>query len=168
MLRRVKEIAATLVLGISISAHIAAPVLLPVTVTGIVATQTSCDKNRIREAAKASDRMATLIGSAVDLKRQLGQTGQITPEEELRLTNHLLTANTKVKQFNEFARQQTEDTPQTRLDLAAAFNAVTNAIDKLSNEAIFPIKNEESKKKLLAILNSINASIQIIDSALKG
>ena len=124
--------------------------------------------DKIREAAKASDRITTLIGSAIDVKRQLGQLGEITSQEELRLTNHLLTANTRVKQFNEFARKQTEDTPQTRLDLAQAFNGVTEAINKLSNEAIFPIKNEESKKKLLAILNSINVSVQIIDSALRG
>lgn len=135
----------------------------------VVLLFTACPKtNRINEAAKASDRMATLIGSAIDIKRQLAAVGAITPEEELRLTNHLLNANTKVKQFNEFARKQTEDTPQTRLDLATAFNGVTNAINKLSDEAIFPIKNPESKKKFLAILNSLNASVLIIDAALKG
>lgn len=131
-----------------------------------------CSSSRIHEAAKASDRMATLIGSATDLKRQLGQLGPdnggISREEELTLTNHLLTANTKVKEFNNFARTLTEDSEQARLDLASAFNQVTNAISALSNQAIFPIKNPEAKKKLLAILNSINASIQIIDSALKG
>lgn len=124
--------------------------------------------NRIREAAKASDRMATLIGSAIDLKRSLGETGQITREEELALTNHLLTANTKVKEFNNFARTLTEDTEQARLDLASAFNQVTNAVNALSNQAIFPVKNEEAKKRLLAILNSINTSIQIINTALRG
>ena len=96
--------------------------------TALVLLLTACPKgNRIHEAAKASDRIATLIGSLIDLKRQMAQVGAITQEEELRLTNHLLTANTKVKQFNEFARKQTEDTPQVRLDLASAFNAVTNA-----------------------------------------
>lgn len=125
-------------------------------------------ESQTREAAKASDRMATLIGSAIDLKRQLAQAQAITPQEEKALTISLLEANTRVKQFNEFARKQTEDTPQTRLDLAEAFNGVTLAINKLSNEAIFPVKNPESKKKLLAILNSLNASIAIIDMALKG
>lgn len=125
-------------------------------------------ENRIREAAKASDRMATLVGSAIDLKRSLAETKQITPEEELALTQHLLTANTKVKEFNNFARTLTEDTEQTRLDLAAAFNQVTNAVNALSNQAIFPVKNEEAKKRLLAILNSINVSIQLINTALRG
>lgn len=128
----------------------------------------ACDKNRIREAAKASDRCATLIGSLIDIKRELATAGMITPAEELKITERLLDANTRVKQFNEFARKQTEDTPQVRLDLATAFNAVTVAITKLSNESIFPLKNEEAKKKLVAILNSINASIILIDMALKG
>lgn len=127
-----------------------------------------CSNNHIREAAKASDRIATLIGSLIDTKRQLAAIAEITPAEELALTNHLLTANTRVKQFNDYARTLTADTAQTRLDLATSFNEVTNAINKLSNDAIFPVKNPEAKKKLLAILNSINASIQIIDSALKG
>lgn len=127
-----------------------------------------CGDNRIREAAKASDRMATLIGSMIDAKRQLASTGVITGDEELRLTQHLLTTNTKVKQFNDFARTLTEDTEATRLSLAGAFNEVTQAVNKLSNDAIFPVKNEEAKKRLLAILNSINSSIIIIDAALKG
>lgn len=136
----------------------------------------ACDKNRIHEAAKASDRMATLIGSLIDLKRELGPAGQtcqtlqacISTDEELRLTQALLTANSSVKDFNSFARTLKEDTPQARLDLATSFNAVTNAINKLSNEAIFPVRNVEAKKRLLAILNSVNSSIQIIDLALKG
>lgn len=139
-------------------------------------SQAACDKSRIREAAKASDRIATLIGSAIDLKRELGPSGStcqtlqacITAQEELRLTELLLTANSKVKDFNNFARTLTEDTPQTRLDLAQAFNQITTVINRLSNEAVFPIKNAEAKKRLLAILNSINASIAIIDAALKG
>ena len=134
----------------------------------LVALMASCGGDRIREAAKASDRMATLIGSAIDLKRDLAQSGQITAEEELALTNRLLEANTRVKQFNDYAKTLKEDTPQARLDLATTFNAVTNAVNKLSNEAIFPVKNAEAKKRLLAILNSINASIAIIDAALKG
>lgn len=127
-----------------------------------------CNDSKIHEAAKASDRMATLIGSAIDLKRQLAQLGEITPQEELVLTTRLLEANTRVKQFNDFARKQTEDTPETRLNLATAFNGVTLAINKLSNEAIFPVKNPEAKKKLLAFVNSINVSLQIIDAALRG
>lgn len=130
--------------------------------------QAKCDSNKIHEAAKASDRMATLIGSAIDLKRQLGVSGAITPAEELALTQHLLTANTQVKSFNNYAKTLTVDDAETRLNLAEAFNKVTMAINALSNQAIFPIKDLEAKKRLLAILNSINVSISIIDSALKG
>lgn len=137
----------------------------------------SCGKkDRIREAAKASDRMATLIGSLIDVKRELGPAGQtcqttkvcISAAEELALTNHLLTANNAVKKFNDFAKNLKEDTPQTRLDLAEAFNAVTGAINKLSNAAVFPVKDVEARKRLLAIINSVNVTIQLIDAALKG
>ena len=127
---------------------------------------TACNDNKIREAAKASDRLATLIGSAIDLKRSLAAQGQITPEEELALTNHLLTVNTQVKAFNNYAKTLKEDSPENRTDLATRFNQVTNAVNSFSNQAIFPIKNAESKRKFLAILNSINASVSIINSAL--
>ena len=140
-------------------------------------SQSACGgDDKVREAAKAANRMATLIGSAIDLKRELGPSGQtcqafnacITAQEELALTNHLLTANNAVKKFNDFAKTLKEDTPQARLDLAEAFNKVTEAINKLSNTAVFPIKNEEAKKRILAIVNSINVSIQLIDVALRG
>ena len=142
----------------------------------LLLTVPGCDKDRIREAAKASDRIATLIGSAIDLKRELGPSGAtcktlnrcITAAEELALTQQLLTANTRVKQFNDYARTIKEDTPTSRLDLAEAFSKVTSAVNALSNQAIFPIKDPEAKKRLLAILNSINAAILIIDSSLKG
>lgn len=134
----------------------------------LVGSQTACDKNRIHEAAKASDRIATLVSSAIEIKRQLGASGQITREEELKLTEHLLTVAQRGKQFNEYARKLTEDTPQTRLDLAETFSKVVEAINKFSNSAVFPIKDPEAKKRFLAILNSINASVAVIDLALKG
>ena len=65
----------------------------------LVTSQTACPKsNRIHEAAKASDRIATLVSSAIEIKRQLGASGQITREEELQLTNHLLTVAQRGKQ----------------------------------------------------------------------
>jgi hypothetical protein len=134
----------------------------------LLGTAEKCNDNRIHEAAKASDRMATLIGSAIDLKRELGQAGAITKEEELALTNHLLTLNTQVKAFNNYARTLTTDDAATRLNLAEAFNKVTMAVNALSNQAVFPIKDPEAKKRLMMILNSINSSIIIIDAALKG
>lgn len=124
--------------------------------------------NKIHEAAKASDRIATLVSSAIEIKRQLGASGQITREEELKLTEHLLTVAQRGKQFNEYARKLTEDTPQARLDLAETFSKVVEAINKFSNSAVFPIKDPEAKKRFLAILNSINASVAVIDLALKG
>lgn len=133
-----------------------------------LASAPACDKNKIHEAAKASDRIATLVGAAIDLKRELAQTGQIDHAEELVLTERLLTVAQKGKEFNEYARKLTEDTPQTRLELAEAFNKVVSAINQFSNSAVFPVKNPEAKKRLLAILNSINASVVIIDAALKG
>lgn len=133
-----------------------------------LAAAPACDKNRIHEAAKASDRIATLTGAAIDLKRELGKTGQITPAEELVLTERLLAVAQRGKEFNDYARKLTEDTPETRLELAEAFNQVVTAINQFSNTAVFPVKNPEAKKRLLAILNSINASVQIIDAALKG
>jgi hypothetical protein len=127
-----------------------------------------CGDNKVREAAKASDRIATLIGSLTDTKRQLAAQGIITPEEELTLTRHLLSLNGVTKTFNDKAKSFTEDDASTRLELAAAFQTVTDAITALSSQAIFPIGNAEAKAKLIAILNSINAAVQIVDAALKG
>lgn len=145
-----------------------ARVVVPVVLLALLATGCPKASNHIHEAAKASDRIATLTNSLIDLKRDLGATGQITREEELKLTETLLVVAQRGKQFNDFAKTLKEDTPQTRLDLATAFNGLTQAINRLSNEAIFPVKNPESKKKLLAVLNSINASVIIIDAALRG
>ena len=141
----------------------------------LVINNAACD-DKIKEAAKASDRIATLIGSLIDLKRELGPIGQtcqmtkvcITKAEELKLTEVLLAVNARTKEFNDFAKGFTKDTPRARVDLAKAFEIVSTAITRLSNEAVFPVKNEEAKKRLLAIVNSINASVQLVNAALKG
>lgn len=142
----------------------------------VALVNSACPKDKVREAAKASDRLATLIGELINLKRELGPSGQtcqvqkvcISAQEELTLTGHLLAANTQVKQFNEFARKQTANNPQVRLDLATAFQKVTDALKALSSSAVFPVKNAQAKQQLLAIIDSVNASVQIIDTALKS
>lgn len=133
-----------------------------------------CDESARAKAAKATDSIATLIGSVIDTKRELAfgptctvQKVCITQAEELELTLYLKQANDAVRKFKDYAQAQTDDTPQTKLNLAKAFEEVTKALNLLSTKSFFPIKNEDAKKKFLAILNSINTSVQIIEAALR-
>src|SRR6185436_2325581 len=62
----------------------------------------ACKDDSIRKAARASDDMAVTVGLAIDVKRQLGQTGSklINDQEELALTVGLQKVNTAVKAFH--------------------------------------------------------------------
>ena|SRR4028118_451048 len=132
----------------------------------------ACPKNsqpstKIRDAAKASDRLAVSIGSAIDLKRTLARQGTITPQEELLITNILLEANTLAKNFNATARSFKADTPENRSALLKIFGELSASVARLNDEGVFKIRDPDARQKFSLITSSISASLTVIGAALQ-
>jgi hypothetical protein len=111
-----------------------------------------------RIAARAADAAATSISEMIKIKRELGQSGKITPQEELALTNALLRVNTAdkalVSAIKAFIATTNSNTAggADRASLCAAFNSLTAAMSDL-NTSVFGVSNSDSKQRLTRVLD---------------
>lgn len=168
MLKRIKTFTSTLLLGLSVSAVPVAPVLLPVTVAGIVVTQTSCDKNKIREARKAAYRIQVVTDAAIDTTASLSERGVITKAQTLKIAQALLKVNTANRVLIERAANMTEDTAANRAALFNTVREISGAIKDLKDAGVLGIKNPDGSAAFDAAIAALDTSLALIEAALAG
>lgn len=167
-MKRLKVYATTLVVGLSVSAVPLTPVLLPVAVTGIAVTQTSCDKNKIREARKAAYRIQVVTDAAIDTTASLSERGVITKAQTLKLAQALLKVNTANRVLIERAANMTEDTAANRLALVGTVKEISSAIKDLKDAGVLGIKNPDGSAAFDAAIAALDTSLALIEAALAG
>ncbi len=119
----------------------------------------------LRKYAKAADNMAGAINSMIKAKRSLAQSNRLTPAEELRLTEKLLTANTAVSTFNTRVKSLTvAPDAGTKAELVNLLSNVTATINDLNTGGVLGISNPESKQKMTKFIDTINAAIAVFSS----
>lgn len=136
----------------------------------LVLTLLACKDDSIRKAAKASDDMAVTIGLAIDVKRELGQTGTklISDQEELALTLGLQKVNTAVKAFHLQVKNTKALNPASKNQLLQLLSGITTAVAELNQQGVLGIHNEQAKAKISAVLAGFTASFAAIQAALGG
>lgn len=127
----------------------------------------ACDANRLRQCANTSDRMAVSISSAIDIKRELKKAALIDDGEDMAITSCLLKLNLAVKEFNTRAKTYDADTPVNRAELSKLFADVTGGLRELEEKGVVPVKNPDARQKMSAVLKTLEASAQIIQSLLQ-
>ena len=139
-------------------------------IVSLIVLQIACKDTQIKQAARASDDMATTISLAIDAKRALATSNPplITPQEELALTLGLQKVNAAVRAFNEEVKRLSKVDPNSKGQLLALFADITKSISDLNAQGVLGIKNPDSKAKLTVILAGFNASITAIQVALGG
>jgi hypothetical protein len=116
-----------------------------------------------KKAAKAADDIAASINAMIKIKRELGQAGSITPDQERKLTDLLLKANTADKEFVKQIRAlKANPDPSAKATLCTLFTSVTSALTDLNNNGIGPVTDPTAKNKLATIFNSLAAASGII------
>lgn len=117
----------------------------------------------VRKYAKALDDMAGAINAMIKVKRELAQSGRLSRDEELRLTNQLLTANNAVTAALNTVKSLTTIDTSNRPQLLQLFTAVTSAVNDLSS-SIPTFSNPDAKNKLSKIFAGITAALTIINT----
>jgi hypothetical protein len=130
------------------------------------------DPNKaFRNAAKASDDVAKGISEMIDLKRTLAAQKKISSDEETKLTDLLLKANTADKVFVDQIKVMraagTAPDGAAKANLASLFSQVTSALNDLSNAGLLPLGNGDAKGQLQKVLAAATAAAQIIEAFLK-
>jgi hypothetical protein len=119
----------------------------------------------LRNAASAADAVAKSIGEMIKLKRDLANQHKITSAEELKLTQALLRINTADKALvKRLKSMNSMPDASGRAQLLSMFGEVTSALSDLNNNGVLGIQNQDARNQLTTIINSINASIQIIQA----
>lgn len=115
-----------------------------------------------RKYAKAADNIAGGLSVMIDAKRDFGQSGRITPDEERRLTELLMTANDAAIAFNNKVKTTTVLDASSQLELGNLFATVRTAINALNSSGVLGIQNADAKSKLSKIIATINAAMAVI------
>jgi hypothetical protein len=119
----------------------------------------------LRNAARAADAIAKSIGEMTTVKRDMAKQNKITPAEELKLTQALLRLNTADKSLvTRLKSLNSAPDATTQSQLLSMFNEVTAALDDLNNNGVLGVQNADSRARLTTIINSIKASVQIIQA----
>ena len=114
--------------------------------------------------AKASDDIAGGLNALIKAKRNLGQSGKISADEERNLTALLNTANEAAIAFNNRVKATTTIDATNATELGNLLTNVTNAVNELNSTSGIPgISNAESKQKLTKILTTVTAAIAILN-----
>jgi len=136
----------------------------------LILTLLACKDESIRKAARASDDMAVTVGLAIDVKRQLGQTGSklISDQEELALTLGLQKVNTAVKAFHLQVKNTKALDPASKNQLLLLFSGITTSVAELNQQGVLGIHNEQAKAKVAAVLAGFTTAFAAIQAALGG
>lgn len=131
-----------------------------------VATQPQQPADSLRTIAVQTDRAATALNAAVDVKRALLKDGLITREQSAALTTRLLTAVKVVRELNEGARTY-QSFADGKAPLAALFAQAQSAFGALSNDFL-PGLSAQAKDRLNAVLALAGASLTALQPLFGG
>lgn len=112
--------------------------------------------------AKASDALAGGIEAMIDAKRSLAAKKHITPEEELKLTELLTTANNAAIAFNGKVKSTTTLDDVTRTDLLSLLSNVTTAVDALNSSGVLRLGNDDARQKMARLFGTVSAAVNIL------
>jgi hypothetical protein len=116
-------------------------------------------------AARAADGLAKTIGELNNVKRELARQGKITPAEELKLTQQLLSVNTADKALvNKLKTMSGTPGSGGGLELKNLFGALTKALEDLDVNGIPGLGNADAKGKLGTLITTAKGFIPIIQS----
>jgi hypothetical protein len=144
------------------------PVLLPLGVAGVVVTQSSCDKNRVREARKAAFRIQVVTDAAVDTTASLFERRVITKEQTSKIAQALLKVNHANRILIERAAGMTEDNATNRAALFATVREISGAIRELKDAGVLEIKNPDGSAAFDAAVAALDTSLASIEASLAG
>lgn len=136
--------------------------------TALVATQTSCDKNKIREARKAAFRIQVVTDAAVDTTASLFDRGVISKEQTNKIAQALLKVNHANRILIDRAANMTEDTAANRAALFATVREISGAIAELKAAGVLGIKNPDGSAAFDSAIAALDTSLALIEASLAG
>lgn len=116
---------------------------------------------------KAADDLARTISSMITTKRSLAKEGRITPEEELKATIALLSANRASLAFLRRVQVlKTAPDEKAKAELADLFSQVTSTLNKLDASGLYNLRDMDARHKFLSYKRSAQTAVAVLSLGL--
>ena len=125
-------------------------------------TMVACDDSDHKKVAKATDTIASSLGTAQSVNKILYEEGKITASEARGIANLLLDSNTAVESFIAKAKSLKELDKDNKALMAQWVAELAAELRRLNEEGILHIKNPEARSRLSVIFASIEGVIQVM------
>jgi len=126
----------------------------------------ACDQNKLKEAAKAADRIEIVSTSAIDTIIAFQAQNVITRDQEKAIASILLDVNTADAELIRSVRAATTWDEPTRQAVVRILGDITAAVARLNDAGLLHIHNADAQAKFTAIVAALQSALAIIRGAL--
>lgn len=134
-------------------------------IAALLLTAAACDKNKLREARKAADRVEILTTAGVDSIIAFEAQGVITKAQERELAMILLDVNAGNTELIRLVKDATVWNESTRTAVIRQLRLITDSVTRLSATGVLHIKNPQSKAKFDTLIQSIRSALAVLEGA---
>jgi hypothetical protein len=135
-------------------------------VVGFLLFCSACNPSEIKKAKAASQTIARLVDTAIELTPTLQEQGAITESDARAVNIALRDLKIAIDEFNRRAAGYTKFDLKAKADLARAFSDVTAALATLNAEGVLHIKDPTLRGRIQIGLTTVNLAAQQIEALL--
>ena len=126
----------------------------------------ACDKDKLKESAKAADRIEIVSTAAIDTIVALEAQHVITKPQERSLAQILLDINSGNRELISTVRAATTWDAPTKQTVTRLIRTIAESVSRLNDEGLLHITNPDSKAKFGAIVAALKSALAIIEANL--
>lgn len=125
----------------------------------------ACREDQLRDAAKTAATIADLITATADVRDALTDQGMISNQEALALTKALADLNLVNQEFNAQileTKQSGVFDQEARIKLRVLLGNVIGSIDRLNQQGVLTLHNEEAQRRMSLAVRSIQTAVNLV------
>lgn len=125
----------------------------------------ACREDQLRDAAKTAATIADLITATADVRDALVDQGMINNQEALALTKALADLNLVNQEFNAQVLETKQSgvfDQEARIKLRVLLGNVIGSIDRLNQQGVLTLHNEEAQRRMSLAVRSIQTAVNLV------
>lgn len=131
----------------------------------LLAPTTGCNDDQLKKAAKTAATIADLIQATADVRDALLSQGLIDNQEALALTKSLADLNLVNQEFNAQVLETKQSgvfDQEARIKLRVLLGNVIGSIDRLNQQGVLTLHNEEAQRRMSLAVRSIQVAVNLV------
>lgn len=126
----------------------------------------ACDQNKLKESAKAADRIEIVSTAAIDTIVAFEAQNVITKDQEKAVAQILLDVNTGNRELITTVRAAKAWDAPTKQSVTRIVAALAASVGRLNDAGLLHIQSADAKAKFAAIVAALQSALAIIEANL--